>query len=104
VDKHPDHYYQPGFLFMPFGIYSERGRGEAEAEVHRQRESSTCRPPVERIEAEANKVHLDGGKTLDYDVLIVATGTEPAPDETEGMTGPDWRDRAPSTPSRAPGR
>ena len=23
LDRAPDHYYQPGFLFMPFGIYSE---------------------------------------------------------------------------------
>lgn len=23
VDKDPNHYYQPGFLFIPFGIYSK---------------------------------------------------------------------------------
>ena len=23
VDQDPHHYYQPGFLFLPFGIYSE---------------------------------------------------------------------------------
>ena len=23
VDQYPMHYYQPGFLFMPFGLYSE---------------------------------------------------------------------------------
>ncbi len=24
VDQYSKHYYQPGFLFMPFGIYSEK--------------------------------------------------------------------------------
>src|SRR5260370_12739994 len=23
VDQYPTHYYQPGFLFLPFGLYSE---------------------------------------------------------------------------------
>ena len=92
VDKHPEHYYQPGFLFMPFGIYSEEDivkpkRKFIGAGVEYRQQA------VERIEAEANKVHLEGGGTLDYDVLIVATGTEPRPEETEGMTGADWRER-----------
>jgi len=90
VDKHPEHYYQPGFLFMPFGIYSEEDVVKPKRKFigtgveYRQQ-------AVDRIEAEANKVHLDGGEVLDYDLLIVATGTEPCPEETEGMTGADWR-------------
>lgn len=24
IDKHETHYYQPGFLFIPFGMYSRR--------------------------------------------------------------------------------
>ena len=24
VDKEENHYYQPGFLFMPFGIYTDK--------------------------------------------------------------------------------
>jgi sulfide:quinone oxidoreductase len=92
VDKHPEHYYQPGFLFMPFGMYSEEdvvrpkrkfiGAGVEYLQV-----------AVDRIEADANRVHLADGKVLDYDVLVVATGTEPMPEETEGMTGADWRQR-----------
>ena len=30
------------------------------------------------------------GATIDYDVLIVATGTTPRPDETPGLDGPLW--------------
>ncbi|NWK56697.1 NAD(P)/FAD-dependent oxidoreductase [Verrucomicrobiaceae bacterium N1E253] len=89
VDKEGDHYYQPGFLFMPFGIYSESdvvkpkrrfvGAGVDYLEAD-----------VDRIEAEQNQVFLKNGECLPYDVLIVATGTAPVPEETEGMTGADW--------------
>ncbi|MCB1099402.1 MAG: NAD(P)/FAD-dependent oxidoreductase [Verrucomicrobiae bacterium] len=92
VDKEPQHYYQPGFLFMPFGIYSEedivRPKSRFVGDGVHYRDSA-----IERIDAAANQVLLEGGETLPYDVLIVATGTAPAPDEIEGMTGPDWRDR-----------
>ncbi len=89
IEKEGDHYYQPGFLFMPFGIYSEKDvvkpkRKFIGAGVE-YREST-----VDRIEADANQVHLEGGDTLPYDVLLVATGTTPVPEETEGMTGADW--------------
>ena len=33
---------------------------------------------------------LENGTTLDYDVLLVATGAVLQPEETEGMTGPGW--------------
>lgn len=92
VDKEGDHYYQPGFLFMPFRIYSESdvvkpkrrfvGQGVEYIEAE-----------IDRIEADANQVHLNNGQQLPYDVLVVATGTGPVPEETEGMTGPDWRNK-----------
>lgn len=92
LDKDSEHYYQPGFLFMPFGIYSEEdivrpkrkfiGRGVTYVQAS-----------VDRIEPDANKVHLTSGDSLYYDVLVVATGTSPTPSETEGMTGADWRNK-----------
>jgi sulfide:quinone oxidoreductase len=92
VDQYPKHYYQPGFLFMPFGIYSEKdvikpkrkfiplGVEYIEAEI-------------DRIEAERNRVLLRSGEQLNYDLLIIATGVKTAPDQTEGMLGNDWRKR-----------
>jgi len=93
VDKEGDHYYQPGFLFMPFGIYSE----EDVVKPKRQyvgKGVEYLEATIDRIEADSNQVHLQSGDTLAYDVLIVATGTAPVPEETEGMTGADWRHRA----------
>ena len=90
VDRSPDHYYQPGFLFMPFGIYSER-------DVYRPMERVVPRgvdyleADVDRIDAAANKVILQGGAEAAYDILIVATGVHPAPEQVEGMTGAGWR-------------
>ncbi|MEZ5023528.1 MAG: hypothetical protein R2728_09770 [Chitinophagales bacterium] len=40
------------------------------------------------IEAEKNRVHLKGGSAIDYDILIIATGSQIAPQETEGVLGP----------------
>ncbi len=92
VDQYPKHYYQPGFLFMPFGLYSEKdvvkpkrqfiGAGVEYVEAK-----------VDRIDAEKNRVNLASGQTLDYDLLIIATGAKTVPEQTEGMTGSDWRKR-----------
>lgn len=92
VDQDPVHYYQPGFLFLPFGLYSEKDvvkpkRRFLPRGVHHVEDR------IDRIEAGANQVLLASGATLDYDVLIVATGTRPAPEQTEGMLGEDWRKR-----------
>lgn len=90
VDRAPDHYYQPGFLFMPFGIYSEQ-------DVYRPMRRVV--PPgidyreaeVDRIDASSNQVLLKGGETIGYDVLIIATGVHPDPSQVEGMLGEGWR-------------
>jgi sulfide:quinone oxidoreductase len=92
VDQCPDHYYQPGFLVLPFGLCSQndlrkpkrrfipRGVGYLEA-------------AVERVDAGANRVLLASGDALDYDLLIIATGAKTVPDQIEGMLGSDWRKR-----------
>ena len=72
VDKDECHLYQPGFLFIPFGIYSPR-------DVQRPRRDFL--PPgvemvlsdIDVIEPERNRVKLADGRLLDYDYLIVAT-------------------------------
>ena len=89
VDQDDDHIYQPGLLFVPFGI------GTA-AEITRSR-TAQLRPwidflrcGVETVDVALNRVFLRGGEELDYDVLVIATGSVLATDETEGLTGPGW--------------
>ena len=44
----------------------------------------------QKIEPESNKVILNSGKELHYDLLIIATGTRVAPEETPGLKGELW--------------
>ena len=39
---------------------------------------------------EENKVLLEGGQVLQYDYMIIATGTETRPDETPGLKDKLW--------------
>jgi sulfide:quinone oxidoreductase len=92
VDQHPTHFYQPGFLFMPFGIYSEKDVVKPKRRFI-PRGVEYVEATVERIDAEANRVRLANGVELPYDVLLVATGAHPVPSQTEGLEGGDWRKR-----------
>ncbi len=90
VDNHKSHYYQPGFLFIPFGIYNAK-------DVTRKK-TDFFPPGIDAVFAEVtkvspaeNKVHLDSGETLNYDILIIATGAKITPDETEGLKGELWQ-------------
>lgn len=84
VDPSPTHHYQPGYLFIPFGTY-------APSDVLRPRRDSLARgvtlvaDAVDRVDAEARTVLLEGGSLLHYDYLVIATGTTPRPLETPGM-------------------
>ena len=89
VDRDNRHFYQPGLLFVPFGlthlddIVRPRSR-----QLHD--DVDYVGSGVDRVDIEANRVHLADGSALDYDVLIVATGAVLVPEETEGLTGPGW--------------
>ncbi|WP_138429169.1 type III sulfide quinone reductase, selenoprotein subtype [Fodinibius saliphilus] len=89
VDKEPVHYYQPGFLFIPFGAYSEDDVVKPKRNFF-PKGVEVVFAEIDRIEPEQNKVLLKGDKEIAYDYLIVATGTDIRPDEVEGMTGPLW--------------
>lgn len=89
VDKEAVHYYQPGFLFLPFGTYTEEEVIKPKRKfLHKS--VNYVESEIDRIDAEGNKVLLKDGGVLVYDVLIIATGSKPVPEETAGMTGPLW--------------
>ncbi|MCW5519835.1 NAD(P)/FAD-dependent oxidoreductase [Aureitalea sp. L0-47] len=89
VDQHKTHYYQPGFLFLPFDIYTE-DQVKKDGTKFVPKSVNYIQKKIELIQPEANSVKLEGGESLGYDILIVATGSTIAPDETEGMDGPMW--------------
>ncbi|HEY3436694.1 MAG TPA: FAD/NAD(P)-binding oxidoreductase, partial [Actinotalea sp.] len=84
VDPEPMHYYQPGFLYLPFGMYRPRDV------VRPRRPSITAgvdlvQASVDRVDPVEHVVHLEDGTTLAYDYLVIATGVTPRPEETPGM-------------------
>ena len=90
VDQSETHYYQPGFLFIPFGIYSIN-------DVRRPRREYLPRgiqiiiSDIEVIDPDKKQVHIKkDNRTLPYDDLIITTGTRIVPDEIEGMMGDEW--------------
>lgn len=90
VDKDETHYYQPGFLFIPFGIYSKDDVIKPKKKFF-PKDTNVIVSEIDLIKPEENKVHLSNGDVLSYDYLIIATGTEIRPDEIEGMTDELWK-------------
>jgi len=89
VDKDENHYYQPGFLFIPFGIYSPEEVVKPKREFL-PKDVNFIVNEVAKMMPEENKIVLTDGNILTYDILIVATGTIPVPEETEGLKGELW--------------
>jgi len=90
VDRDGQHHYQPGYLFVPFGIYSPRDIVKPRRD-YLPRGIEVVFSAIEVIEPEKNQVRLANGRNLGYDFLIIATGAHPEPEQTEGLTGPGWR-------------
>lgn len=91
VDREETHYYQPGFLFIPFGIYSQQDVVKPKCNFL---------PPgvevifsdVEVIEPDKNRVLLHKEKRIvPYDYLVIATGSHIHPEEVEGMVNGGWQ-------------
>ncbi|BEL05952.1 FAD/NAD(P)-binding oxidoreductase [Actinoplanes sichuanensis] len=93
VEPSDTHFYQPGYLFLPFGAYTP------------EQVTRPTRPlitdgvdlvygEVDRVAADRNRVLLTDGRELPYDYLVIATGVTPRPDQTPGMLdGGQWRER-----------
>jgi sulfide:quinone oxidoreductase len=92
VEPSDVHHYQPGYLFLPFGAYTPEETIEP-TDRFIPEGVVRVRAEVDRVDADANVVHLGNGETLAYDYLIIATGTSPRPDQTPGMVDEAvWRD------------
>ena len=89
VEKEKVHFYQPGFLFIPFG-YSQRKNISKPEDRFVPYGVNMIYQEIEKIEAEANRVILNDGVILDYDILIIATGARISPEDTPGMKGELW--------------
>jgi sulfide:quinone oxidoreductase len=78
------HLYQPGLLYLALGrttpdaLYRDQASLlEPGIEFHVD--------PAEEFKLDNNQVKAKSGKTYDYDVLVIATGSRMVPDEVKGM-------------------
>ncbi len=91
VDQDDRHVYQPGLLFVPFGLAHTDDIVRPRArQLHEGIEF--IESAIDHVDIEAGEVRLGNGVTLGYDVLVVATGARLVPEETEGLLGPAWMD------------
>jgi sulfide:quinone oxidoreductase len=92
IDQDDRHVYQPGLLFVPFGLAAlddiVRPRSK---QLHDGIELRLT--GIDRVEIDDRTVHLIDGTQVHYDVLVVATGARLLPEETDGLTGDGWNDR-----------
>ena len=92
IDRDDHHMYQPGLLFVPFGLAQD-------TEIVRPRHAQLQRgiefveSAIDRVDLDRDTVVLDGGRELSYDLLVIATGAQLAMDETDGLTGAGWNER-----------
>jgi sulfide:quinone oxidoreductase len=92
VERSDLHHYQPGYLFLPFGTY---GPGDLVRPTRKFVPDGVdlVSAEVDRVDPEHHVVLLDDGRRLPYDYLVIATGTQPRPDQTPGMLdGGQWGD------------
>ncbi len=89
VDRDDHHLYQPGLLFVPFGLAEP-------SELVRSRGGQLrdgidfCLDAVASVELKTSTVRLASGAALEYDVLVIASGARLAPEETEGLVSDAW--------------
>jgi len=89
IDGEPTHYYQPGFLFLPFGMYSRDDVVRPKLGFM-PRGMKVVFTTAEAIEPADNRIHMADGSIIEYDYLIIATGSQVHPEETEGLHGEEW--------------
>jgi sulfide:quinone oxidoreductase len=89
IDQEEIHYYQPGFLFYPFDLYKTKQLKKPSNKFIPKRVNH-LQAIIDRIDKYHDQVFLQNGGVINYDILIIATGTQIAPEEIEGMLGKEW--------------
>src|SRR5678815_4875195 len=75
IDERKNHYYQPGFLFLPFDLYSPE---ELVQPIQKfiPHQVDFINGSIDRIIADENLVRMASGENYHYDILIIATGAD----------------------------
>ena len=83
IDKDEIHHYQPGWLFIPFGVYAPEDCQKPKREFIPAGVNFVM---DEVVGLDKNSRTVEGKKgKYDYDWLIIASGCSIVPEEVEGM-------------------
>ncbi len=91
VEPSAAHHYQPGYLFIPFGMYEPSDVIRPSSAVINDG-IDVRRSSVRDVFPDEAAVVLEDGERIEYDDLIIATGTSPRRSETPGLDDPDLAD------------
>lgn len=89
VERERNHYYQPGFLFIPFDYYKRKNITK-QVEKFIPSGVKIIYQEIDRVDTGSDKVLLHDGSVLDYDILVIATGIRLSPEDTPGLKGKLW--------------
>ncbi|NWJ45310.1 MAG: NAD(P)/FAD-dependent oxidoreductase [Chloroflexi bacterium] len=78
------HLYQPGWLYVPFGRQDPRALSKPVRSLLRKRVNLVI-GEVSQLETEKQQITLSDGNTVEYDYLIIATGSHIYPDDIPGF-------------------
>lgn len=90
IDEREEHHYQPGYLFLPFDIYTPE-------DIIKKNEDfipkgiTLHKGKIDILLPKENAVRMADGRVYNYDILIIATGAKIAPEEIDGMQGEEWQ-------------
>jgi sulfide:quinone oxidoreductase len=89
VDEDPIHYYQAGYIFLPFGLGNEKSLVKPKKDYIPSK-VRMIQTKIELIQPENKKVLLENKTILDYDFLVIATGADIYPEDTPGLAEHEW--------------
>ena len=84
IDRDDEHHYQPGYLFIPFGMIPAK-RVAKPRHKFLPKQVTFLVDEARRIDREHRQIELASGATLHFDQLVIATGTTPDPTAVPGM-------------------
>lgn len=87
IDKDEMHHYQPGWLFIPFGVYTAQDCMKPKRDFIPKGVNFVL-DEVVGVDPENRRVEAKKG-SYDYDWLVIASGCDIAPDDIDGLDG--WK-------------
>ncbi len=84
IDRDNHHDYQPGYLFVPFGINTEKEIRKTKREFIKPGITFVI-SELANVDWEKQVITTETAGKFSYDILIMSTGCEPLPEEVEGL-------------------